>query len=156
MPTLTLTTEEMFLIVFCLIDDLYHQVVPNTVRYRVGHDRITFTDSEVITLSILQEACSNDSELSFHRLVEKDYRHLFPQLIERSRYHRRRKALLPVQRHLLRWCVGVAIHRWGSCGWPGYWLRCLVCDRCTRHRCAVARDHCGRGRSNWRRFQARC
>jgi len=95
-------TEEMFLLVFCLIDDLYKHCVPDSVRYRAGHDRIAFSDSEVITLSVMQEALSNDSELSFHRIVEKDHGHLFPRLIERSRYHRRRKALLGVQLHLLR------------------------------------------------------
>lgn len=98
----TRTTDEMFLIVFCLIDDLYNQFVPDHVRYRPGHERITFADSEVITLSIMQEALSNDSELSFHRVVLKNYLHLFPTLLERSRYNRRRKALLGVQLHLLR------------------------------------------------------
>lgn len=96
-----LPTEDMFLIVFALIDDLYQELVPDSVKYRPGHQRIIFTDSEVITLSILQEAHANDSETSFHRLVEKDYRNLFPALIERSRYHRRRKGLLAVQLHLL-------------------------------------------------------
>lgn len=95
-------TEDMFLLVFSLIDDLYKLGVPDSVRYRPGHDRITFSDSEVITLSIMQEALSNDSELSFHRLVVKNYRYLFPAMVERSRYHRRRKALLGVQLHLLR------------------------------------------------------
>lgn len=98
----TPTTDEMFLIVFCLIDDLYQELVPETVRYRPGHERMTFHDSEVITLSVMQEALSNDSELSFHRLIAKNYRHLFPRLLERSRYHRRRKALLGIQLHLLR------------------------------------------------------
>ncbi|MCS3827572.1 hypothetical protein GGP85_003042 [Salinibacter ruber] len=65
------------------------------------------SDSEVITLSIMQEGRSqeflrNDSELSFHRVVEKDYLHLFPGLISRSRCHRRRKSLMGVQREMLR------------------------------------------------------
>ena len=98
----TLPTEDMFLIVFTVIDDLYEEIVPERVKARPGKERITFSDSEVITLSILQEASSNDSETSFHRLVEKDHLELFPDLIERSRYHRRRKALLGVQLHLLR------------------------------------------------------
>ena len=98
----TLPTEEMFLHLFCLIDDLYKACVPETVRHRPGAERLRFSDSEVITLSLMQEALSNDSETSFHRLVEKNYRALFPQLLERSRYHRRRKALSGVQLHLLR------------------------------------------------------
>lgn len=103
----TRPTDEMFLIVFSLIDDLYHDCVPDSVRYRAGQNRIAFSDSEVITLSLMQEALSNDSELSFHRLVAKDYGHLFPHLVERSRYHRRRKALVGVQLHLLRQLMGL-------------------------------------------------
>ena len=102
MNQLTIPTEDMFLIVFCLIDDLYQELVPDSVKQRPGSDRIDFNDSEVIALSVLQEAHANDSETSFHRLVEKDYRDLFPDLLERSRYHRRRKALLQVQLLLLR------------------------------------------------------
>lgn len=98
----TLPTDEMFLIVFTLIDDLYEELVPEHVKQRPGHERLLFSDSEVITLSLMQEALSNDSETSFHRIVAKDHRDLFPALIERSRYHRRRKALLGVQLHLLR------------------------------------------------------
>ena len=76
------------------------------------------TDPEVVTLSIMQvvdhascRSCkkadpttrnSNDSELSFHRVVKKDYLHLFPDLICRSRYHRRRKDLMGIQREMLR------------------------------------------------------
>jgi hypothetical protein len=54
------------------------------------------TDPETITFSIMQEIQSNDSELSFHRAACKDYPHLFPDLICRSRYHRRRKDLMRI------------------------------------------------------------
>jgi hypothetical protein len=40
--------------------------------------------------------------LSFHRVVKKNYLHLFPDLICRSRYHRRRKDLMGIQREMLR------------------------------------------------------
>lgn len=43
-----------------------------------------------------------DSELSFHRVVKKDYLHLLPALICRPRYHRRRKNRRGVQREMLR------------------------------------------------------
>ena len=98
----TVSTEELFLIFYCIIDDLYPEVTPDWVRLRNGADRMAMTDSEVITLSIMQEGQSNDSELSFHRVVQKDYLHLFPDLISRSRYHRRRKDLMGIQREMLR------------------------------------------------------
>ncbi|PEN05961.1 hypothetical protein CRI93_10785, partial [Longimonas halophila] len=98
----TPNTDELFLILYCIIDDLYLEVAPDEVRFRNGTGRMKMTDAEIITLSIMQEGHSNDSELSFHRVVQKDYRHLFPCLISRSRYHRRRKALMGIQREMLR------------------------------------------------------
>jgi len=89
----TASTEELFLILYCIVDELYQEVTPAWIRLRNGADRMAMTDSEIITLSIMQEGRSNDSELSFHRVVQKDYLHLFPDLISRSRYHRRRKDL---------------------------------------------------------------
>ena len=59
-------------------------------------------DSEIIIFSVMQEGRSNDSEPSFHRVDRKDYLDLFPALICRFRYHRRRKDLMGIQRKLLR------------------------------------------------------
>jgi len=101
----TPNTDELFLILYCIVDDLYLEVAPDRVRFRNGADRMRMTDAEIITLSVMQEGQSNDSELSFHRVVEKDYRHLFPDLISRSRYHRRRKDLMGIQREMLRFLM---------------------------------------------------
>ncbi|WP_420454456.1 IS982 family transposase [Rubrivirga sp.] len=95
-----LSTADLALVLFCLIDDLYRQVVPDTVRLRPGHHRQKLSDAEVITLSVLQEARSNDSETSFIRQIRRDYPELFPGLLSTSRYHRRRKALVGVQQAL--------------------------------------------------------
>jgi hypothetical protein len=103
----TVPTEELFLIFYCIVDELYQEVTPDWIRLRNGADRMDMTDPEVITLSIMQEGrlqdfLRNDSELSFHRGVQKDYLHLFPDLISRSRYHRRRKDLMGIQREMMR------------------------------------------------------
>ena len=108
----TASTEELFLIIYCIIDDLYPEAAPDWVRFRNGTNRMDMTDSEIITLSIMQEGqlqefLRNDSELSFHRVVQKDYLHLFPDLICRSRYHRvqkflHSKDLMGIQREMLR------------------------------------------------------
>ena len=102
----TPSTEELFLILYCIVDDLYPEVAPDWVRFRRGTDQMDMTDPEIITLSIMQEGRSNDSELSFHRVVQKDYLHLFPDLISRSRYHRvqkflHSKDLMGIQREML-------------------------------------------------------
>jgi hypothetical protein len=102
MDEATLSLDDMFLLLFCTLDDLYQELVPEAIRRRSQHHRITFSDAEVLTLSLMQEALSMDSERSFHRFVQKNYLHLFPQLVSRDRYHRRRKALWAVQALLAR------------------------------------------------------
>lgn len=98
----TASIEDLFLLVFCHIDDLYQALVPQFVKQRSQHHRIELADSEVITLSIMQEALSMDSEDSFFRFVRKNYLHLFPRLTSRDRYNRRRRALTEVSLLLFR------------------------------------------------------
>lgn len=98
----TLSLDDMFLLLYCRIDDLCREVVLESIRRRSQHRRIALADAGVLTLSLMREALSNDSERSFHRFVEKNYLHLFPRLLSRDRYHRRRKALWAVQALLLR------------------------------------------------------
>ena len=95
-----LSTPDLALVLFCLIDDLYCQIAPTELRCRPGRNRLELSDAEVITLSVLQEAKSNDSETSFVRVMRRDFPDLFPGLLSQSRYHRRRKALVGVQRAL--------------------------------------------------------
>lgn len=106
--------EDLALVLFCLIDDLYRDLVPEAVRLRPGHARMALSDPEVITLSVLQEARSNDSETSFLRMMRRDHPGFFPGLLCQSRYHRRRKALTGVQQvlfaHLSAYFAGIA--RW--------------------------------------------
>lgn len=92
-----LSTPDLALVLFCLIDDLYRQIAPDELRRRPGHHRMGLSDPEVITLSVLQEARSNDSETSFVRTMRRDFPDLFPGLLSQSRYHRRRKALTGIQ-----------------------------------------------------------
>lgn len=63
------------------------------------------TDAETITISIMQEGRSNDSGLSFHRVVQKDYLHLSPDPICWSHYHRRRRNLMGIQLEMLRFLM---------------------------------------------------
>ena len=94
--------DDVFLIVFCLIDDLYAEVAPPALRERSQHERIETSDSEVLTLSVMQEALSMDSEASFLRFVAREHGPLFPRLLSRDRYSRRRRALTGVALALFR------------------------------------------------------
>ncbi|WP_103030551.1 hypothetical protein [Salinibacter altiplanensis] len=78
------------------------------------------SDAEIITLSVMQEGRLGGSELSFHRMVKKDYQHLFPDLLSRSRYHRVQKSLhskdlMGIQREILRLLMD---RLRGSAAWP--------------------------------------
>lgn len=101
-PVAVTSLDDVFLIAFCILDDLYKELAPEAVRERPRHERIEMSDSEVLTLSVVQEALSIDSEASFLRLVRRDYGHLFPRLLSRDRYSRRRMALTGVALLLFR------------------------------------------------------
>jgi hypothetical protein len=47
----TLSTEELFLVMCCTIDELYQEAAPDCVQSRPGSDRLEMSDAEVITLS---------------------------------------------------------------------------------------------------------
>ena len=52
-----------------------------------------FSDAEVITLSLLSEALMFDSEHYLFKVLNKNFKTAFPNLIDRSGYNRRRKNL---------------------------------------------------------------
>ena len=105
-PDPTPALDELFLLVYCLLDDLYRALVPDPIRLRPGHTRMGLSDPEVLTLSVMQEALSIDSESSLVRFMRRNYPTLFPGLVERSRYHRRRKALVGVAQALFAHLAG--------------------------------------------------
>ncbi|MCS3628990.1 hypothetical protein GGP53_002837 [Salinibacter ruber] len=47
----TLSTEELFLVMCCTIDELHQEAAPDCVQSRPGSDRLEMSDAEVITLS---------------------------------------------------------------------------------------------------------
>lgn len=94
--TIIATFEDFVLLVYTIIDDLYHQFVPTSVSQRRNVDTAKMSDSEVITLSICGELAGIDSENAWYSFVKRNYRHLFPRLCSRTRFNRTRRALLQV------------------------------------------------------------
>lgn len=88
--------EDFILVVFVFIDDLYHAHAPTSVTQRRNVEQAKLSDSEIITISICGELAGIDSEKTWFSFVKKNYRHLFPTIGSRSRFHRTRKALLQV------------------------------------------------------------
>ena len=71
-------TEEAVTVLFCLIDDAYALLNPNGGRY--GPLK-RLSDSEVITLALLQQLRGVESERSFLRDAERFFSHLFPGVV---------------------------------------------------------------------------
>lgn len=94
--TIIATFEDFILLVYTIIDDLYHQFVPSSVSQRRNVDTAKMSDSEIITLSICGELAGIDSENAWYSFVKRNYRHLFPRLCSRTRFNRTRRALLQV------------------------------------------------------------
>lgn len=94
--TIIATFEDFILLVYTIIDDLYHQFVPISVSQRRNVDTAKMSDSEIITLSICGELAGIDSENAWYSFVKRNYRHLFPWLCSRTRFNRTRRALLQV------------------------------------------------------------
>ena len=94
--TIITTFEDFILLVYTIIDDLYHQFVPSSVSQRRNVDTAKISDSEIITLSICGELAGIDSENAWYSFVKRNYRHLFPRLCSRTRFNRTRRALLQV------------------------------------------------------------
>jgi len=59
-----------------------------------------FSDVEAIALSLLSESLMIDSENYLFKLLHNNYKEQFPNLIERSRFNRRRKTTSPFNREI--------------------------------------------------------
>src|ERR671927_1545959 len=103
------TFEDLCTYVYVTVDELFQTYVQ---PYDQRHGpRSPFTDSEVITLTLVAELVSLDDETVFLDYVARNHRPLFPLLPDRSRYNRRRRALgdasNTIRRALLRWLLAL-------------------------------------------------
>lgn len=94
-------TEEALTVLFCLIDDAYTLLNPNGRRYEPLK---RLSDSEVITLALLQQLRGVESERSFLRDTQRFFSHLFPGVVglHPSSFHRRVRKLRRFLEHLRR------------------------------------------------------
>lgn len=88
------TFEDFILVVYVIIDDLYHRFAPPEVTKRRHVLDAKLSDPEIITICICGELVGVDSENVWYSFVKRNYRHLFPELCSRSRFNRTRRALL--------------------------------------------------------------
>ena len=88
--------EDLIVISYVMIDELYKQYAPQEVTKRKNVSKVKLSDSEIITISICGELAGIDSENSWYNFVKKNYRYLFPDLCCRSKFNRKRRDLLQV------------------------------------------------------------
>lgn len=88
----SVSIETVALIVYVMTDDWYQQ---NSQRYLAGKpgEKPTFSDSEVMTLLILQDFIPFPGENQFIGYIRANYLHLFPKLVDQSQFNRRAKGL---------------------------------------------------------------
>ncbi len=101
--------EEAIIVLFCLVDDAYRTLNPKAEHYESLKQ---LSDSEVITLALLQQLRGVESERSFLREATRFFSHLFPGVVGLwpSSLHRRvrrlRRYLEPLRRAILPELVG--------------------------------------------------
>lgn len=88
--------QELMTIIFIIIDDLYEEVTPTSIKERKNKDRAKMSDSEIITMAIVGETMGIDSETAWYNFVKKNYSELFPNMCDRTRYNRTRRDLTGV------------------------------------------------------------
>ena len=119
---------DLFTNIFVIIDDIYNEIIPIGIRNRRNIKDSKLSDSEIITISIVGELLTIDSEKSFFSLLKREYKELFPRLGDKadrlltfifSTYNSQITQLEPVH-FLTSWgVVDVSCHNWPVCGLVG-------------------------------------
>ena len=84
---------DLFTNIFVIIDDVYNEIIPIGIRNRRNIKDSKLSDSEIITISIVGELLTIDSEKSFFSLLKREYKELFPRLGDRTRFNRTKRNL---------------------------------------------------------------
>lgn len=101
---------DLFLVVFCLVDDWLHACYgsSNVPRKRRGPRPDEFADSEVLTILLVGELCQVKRERAWLRQVRANHTNLFPRLPEDSRFARRAVAVREYLRYFRQAILGWA------------------------------------------------
>ena len=85
--------KDFFIVLYTIIDDLYTNIVPKHIQNRRNKAKATMSDSEIITITVLGELHSIDSENAWYSYCKRNYRDLFPNFCDRTRFNRTRRGL---------------------------------------------------------------
>jgi hypothetical protein len=98
------TFADLCTAIYVLVDDLY-QIVAPPQDHRPG-PRSAFSESEVITVTLVAELLGLDEEQRVLLYVRRHHLALFPHLPERTRFNRRRRRLIEVTNRIRRLLQG--------------------------------------------------
>ncbi|MPQ43621.1 IS982 family transposase, partial [Clostridium tarantellae] len=88
--------KDFFTITYVIIDDIYNKLIPNKVKHRRNVSDSKLSDTEIITISLVGEAMTIDSEKAWFNFVKKNFKELFPNIGDRSRFNRTKRNLYTV------------------------------------------------------------
>ena len=96
--------KDFFTVAFVLIDDIYNEIIPDSIKNRRNTSECKLSDSEIITISIVGETATIGSEKAWFNFVKKNYCDLFPNIGDRTRFNRTKrnlyKVILEIQKYL--------------------------------------------------------
>ncbi len=100
----TFSREDLFLVVYCVVDDWMHARFgsANAPRARRGPSDAEFSDAEVLTVLLVGELCHCHRERAWLRQVRASYHPLFPALPTDGQFSRRAQAVPALLRRLRR------------------------------------------------------
>lgn len=104
-------TEDLLIVLFCWVDDW---VKAGGVPRRPGPVP-TCSDSEILTFALARDVLGYDSERRFRRVLQADWRHLFPHIPAQSELNRRTRWLWGAFEHLRQHflaCLPLATEDW--------------------------------------------
>lgn len=88
--------KDLFTIIFVLVDDVYNEIIPSNIKNRRNISDSKLSDSEIISISIVGEAITIDSEKAWFFFVKKNFKDLFPNIGDRTRFNRTKRNLFMV------------------------------------------------------------
>lgn len=85
--------KDFVTVAYVIIDDIYHKVTPTHIANCCNINTSVMSDSEIITISIVGELLTIDSEKAWFGFCKKNMRDLFPRFCDRTRFNRTRRNL---------------------------------------------------------------
>ena len=88
--------KDLFTIIFVLVGDVYNEIITSNIKNRRNISDSKLSDSEIISISIVGEAITIDSEKAWFFFVKKNFKDLFPNIGDRTRFNRTKRNLFMV------------------------------------------------------------